>query len=68
MLDTVKQLGIFFKYSPKRSRRLEAAVVEVNPEDPTRDPKNLWQTDATDQCSRYFPKGIFPAVHIPPVS
>ena len=36
MLDSVKQLGIFFKYSPKRSRRLGAAVVEVNPEGPTK--------------------------------
>lgn len=30
MLDTITQLGIFFKYSPKRSRRLEAAIFEVN--------------------------------------
>ena len=30
MLDTLKQLGIFFKYSPKRSRRLEQAIEEVN--------------------------------------
>ena len=30
ILDTLKQLGLFFKYSPKRSRRLEAAVEEVN--------------------------------------
>ena len=30
MLDTVKHLGIFFHYSPKRSRRLEAAVNEIN--------------------------------------
>ena len=30
MLDTLKQLGIFFRYSPKRSRRLEAAVDVVN--------------------------------------
>jgi len=26
----LKQLGIFFKYSPKRSRRLETAVDHVN--------------------------------------
>ena len=26
MLDSIKQLGIFFKYSPKRSRRLEEAI------------------------------------------
>ncbi len=30
MLDTLKQLGLFFKYSPKRSRRLEKAIEEVN--------------------------------------
>ena len=30
MLDTVKHLGIFFHYSPKRSRQLEAAVNEIN--------------------------------------
>ena len=30
MLDALKQLGLFFKYSPKRSRRLEVAVVEFN--------------------------------------
>ena len=30
MLDALKQLGLFFKYSPKRSRRLEVAVDEVN--------------------------------------
>ena len=30
MLDTLKQLRLFFKYSPKRSRRLEVAVDEVN--------------------------------------
>ncbi|KAK3104654.1 hypothetical protein FSP39_007252 [Pinctada imbricata] len=29
-LDALKKLGIFFKYSPKRSRRLEKAVDEVN--------------------------------------
>ena len=28
MLDTLKKLGIFFIYSPKRSRRLEKAVEE----------------------------------------
>ena len=27
MLDTVKQLGIFLKYSPKRSRHFEAAML-----------------------------------------
>lgn len=31
-LDTLKKLGIFFKYSPKRTRRLEKAVDEVNDE------------------------------------
>lgn len=30
MLDSLKQLGIFFKYSPKRTRRLERAVIDVN--------------------------------------
>lgn len=30
MLSDEKALGIFFKYSPKRQRRLEDAVVEVN--------------------------------------
>jgi hypothetical protein len=30
MLDIVTQLGIFFKYSPKRSRRLEEAVLDAN--------------------------------------
>ena len=30
MLDTLKKLGIFFTYSPKRSRRLEKAVDEYN--------------------------------------
>ncbi|WAQ94737.1 LOW QUALITY PROTEIN: P52K-like protein [Mya arenaria] len=30
MLDTMKQLGIFFKYSPKRSRRFEEAIEEVS--------------------------------------
>ena len=30
MLDSLKQLGIFFKYSPKRTRRLERAVKDVN--------------------------------------
>ncbi|XP_052809413.1 52 kDa repressor of the inhibitor of the protein kinase-like [Mya arenaria] len=30
MLDTLTQLGLFFKYSPKRSRRLEEAVTEAN--------------------------------------
>jgi hypothetical protein len=30
MLDSLKQLGIFFKSSPKRSRRLETAVDHVN--------------------------------------
>ena len=30
MLDTITQLGIFFKYSPKRSRRLERAIIEAN--------------------------------------
>ncbi|WAR18850.1 P52K-like protein [Mya arenaria] len=29
MLDTLKQLGIFFKYSPKRSRRFEEAIEEL---------------------------------------
>ena len=29
MLNTVKQLGIFLKYSPKRSRCLEAGMLEV---------------------------------------
>ena len=28
MLDTITQLGVFFKYSPKRSRRLEMAITE----------------------------------------
>jgi len=32
MLDSLTQLGIFFKYSPKRSRRLELAVSEFNQE------------------------------------
>ena len=30
MLDALTQLGLFFKYSPKRSRQLEVAVDEVN--------------------------------------
>ena len=30
MLDSLKQLGIFFKYAPKRTRRLERAVKDVN--------------------------------------
>ena len=30
MLDTITQLGISFKYSPKRSRRLEKAITEEN--------------------------------------
>ena len=30
MLSDLKAVGIFFKYSPKRRRRLEQAVVEVN--------------------------------------
>ena len=30
MLDSLKQLGIFFKYSPKRSRRLEQAIKDFN--------------------------------------
>ncbi|XP_052804678.1 52 kDa repressor of the inhibitor of the protein kinase-like [Mya arenaria] len=30
MLDTLTQLGLFFKYSPKRSRRLEEAVTKAN--------------------------------------
>lgn len=30
MLEALKQLGIFFKYSPKRCRRLEKAVEDVN--------------------------------------
>ena len=30
MLDSLKQLGIFFKFSPKRTRRLEEAVDAVN--------------------------------------
>lgn len=30
MLDTLKNLGIFFTYSPKRSERLEKAVEEYN--------------------------------------
>ena len=30
MLDTITQLGVFFKYSPKRSRRLEMAITEEN--------------------------------------
>ena len=51
MLDTVKQLGIFFKYSPKRSRRLEAAVVEVNPEDPTRTVQLRSQEPVADRCN-----------------
>ena len=35
-LDTLIKLGIFFKYSPKRTRQLEKAIDEVNenrPED-----------------------------------
>lgn len=31
-LDTLKKQGIFFKYSPKRTRRLERAVDEINDE------------------------------------
>ena len=30
MLSDLKSVGIFFKYSPKRKRRLEQAVIEVN--------------------------------------
>lgn len=30
MLDTITQLGVFFKYSPKRSRRFEMAITEEN--------------------------------------
>mgnify|MGYP000751363744 FL=1 len=30
MLDTIKKIGIFFKYSPKRSRRLEAVIDSWN--------------------------------------
>jgi hypothetical protein len=30
MLCSLKELGIFFKYSPKRSRRLEQAITTVN--------------------------------------
>jgi hypothetical protein len=30
MLEALKQLGIFLKYSPKRCRRLEKAVEDVN--------------------------------------
>ena len=30
MLSTLKQLGIFFKYSPKRCRRLEVAIESYN--------------------------------------
>ena len=37
MLDALKQLGIFFKYSPKRTRRLESAVDEVNAVTPKED-------------------------------
>jgi hypothetical protein len=34
MLDCVKQLGIFFHYSPKRSRRLEIEIDEWNDKNP----------------------------------
>ena len=34
MLDSLKQLGLFFKYSPKRTRRLEKAVNEINTRNP----------------------------------
>jgi hypothetical protein len=34
MLDSLKQLGLFFKYSPKHTRRLEKAVNEINTENP----------------------------------
>ncbi|KAG1714588.1 repressor of the inhibitor of the protein kinase [Nymphon striatum] len=37
MLDTLKQLGLFFKYSPKRSRRLEEAISEYNSKVPKTD-------------------------------
>ncbi|XP_071123548.1 52 kDa repressor of the inhibitor of the protein kinase-like [Mytilus edulis] len=30
MLDALKQLGIFFRYSPKRCRRLEKCITDVN--------------------------------------
>ena len=30
MLETLKELGIFFRYSPKRSRRLEEAIEQVS--------------------------------------
>ena len=34
MLDSLKQLGLFFKYSPKHIRRLEKAVNEINTGNP----------------------------------
>lgn len=37
MLDGLKRLGIFYKYSPKRTRRLERAIHEVNAQRGTRD-------------------------------
>ena len=43
MLDTLKGLGIFFKYSPKRSRRLEKAIEETQE-----------STDGTKQKKKKF--------------
>ncbi|XP_062595498.1 uncharacterized protein LOC134256845 [Saccostrea cucullata] len=37
LLDALKQFGIFFHYSPKRSRRLEKAVTTVNEGRPAKD-------------------------------
>ena len=33
MLDTLTQLGLFFQYSPKRSRRFEKAIAELSEND-----------------------------------
>ncbi len=47
MLDTLKQLGIFFKYSPKRTRRLEEAIEHVN------------STRSREECIKKSKFGVF---------
>ncbi|VDI71742.1 Hypothetical predicted protein [Mytilus galloprovincialis] len=59
MLDSLKQLGIFFKYSPKRSRYFEKAVDEINSNRDVQN-RNLRSSVKQDGAKKnYNPRQLF---------
>lgn len=50
MLENLKALGVFFKYSPKRTRRLEQSIDRVNEERKTSGAKQITKVKIKPMC------------------